>query len=169
MKMPMRAGLPTVLLLTLLLGACGFHLRGQAAFALPFQTLYVKSANGFAPFITELKHAIEVNGVGITETPQQAQLTLDIVSESTDRQILSLSASGRVLEYRLYYRVSYQAYDNKRRDWLAPDQITLQRDFSWDDAQVIAKEQEQTLLYQDMRSDAVQQMLRRLNHVKVPL
>ncbi len=157
-----------LLLLTMLLGACGFHLRGQAAFALPFHTLYVKSADQFAPFILELKRAIEANGVEITDTPEQAQLTLYIVSESTDKQIMSLSASGRVLEYRLYYRVSFQAYDNKHRDWLAPDEITLRRDYSYDATQVIAKEQEETLLFQNMRSDAVHQMLRRLNHVKAP-
>jgi len=157
-----------MLMLTLLLGACGFHLRGEAAFSLPFHTLYVKSNNELAPFILELKRGIEANGVEITDTPEQAQLTLHIVSESTDRQIMSLSGSGRVLEYRLYYRVSFQAYDNKHRDWLAPDEITLRRDYSYDATQVIAKEQEEALLYQNMRSDAVHQMLRRLNHVKAP-
>jgi LPS-assembly lipoprotein len=166
--MPMRATLPIVLMLTLLLGACGFHLRGQGAFALPFQMLYVKSANDYAPFITELKRAIEVNGVQITDTPDQAQLTLQIVSEVTDRQILSLSGGGRVREYRLQYRISLRAYDQKQQDWLAPEEVTLRRDFSYDDTQVLAKEQEEALLYQNMRSDAVQQILRRLNHARPP-
>ena len=167
--MPMRA-IPIIFLLsiTLLLGACGFHLRGQGAFALPFQTLYVKSANDYAPFITELKRAIETNGVQITGTPEQAQLTLHIVSEVTDKQILSLSGSGRVREYRLQYRISLRAYDQKQQEWLAPDEITLRRDFSYDDTQVLAKEQEESLLYQNMRSDAVQQILRRLNHARPP-
>ena len=88
--MPLRATPPIVLMLALLLGACGFHLRGQSALAMPFQTLYVKSANDYAPFITELKHAIEVNNVQITDSPEQAQLTLHIVSETMDKQILSL-------------------------------------------------------------------------------
>ena len=168
MKMPMRATNLIVLMLTLLLGACGFHLRGEGAFALPFQTLYVKSTNDYAPFIGELKRAIEANGVQITDTPGQAQLTLHIVSETTDKQILSLSGSGRVREYRLQYNISLRAYDSKQQDWLAPEEITLRRDFSYDDTQVLAKEQEENLLYQDMRGDAVQQVLRRLNHAKPP-
>lgn len=166
--MPMRATLPIVLMLTLLLGACGFHLRGQGAFALPFQTLYVKSANDYAPFITELKLTIEANGVQVTDTPEQAQLTLQIVSETSDKQILSLSGGGRVREYRLQYRVSLRAYDQEQRDWLAPEEITMRREFSYDDTQVLAKEQEEALLYQNMRSDAVQQILRRLNHARPP-
>lgn len=156
-------------LLALLLGACGFHLRGQSTFSLPFQTLYVRSASDYAPFIVELKRAIETSGVQLTDSPEQAQLTLHIVSEITDKQILSLSGSGRVREYRLQYRVSLRVYDHKQQDWLAPEEITLRRDYSYDDVQVLAKEQEEAMLYQNMRGDAVQQILRRLNHAKQPL
>ena len=164
--MPMRTTLPIVLMFTLLLGACGFHLRGQGAFALPFQRLYVQSANDYAPFIAELKRAIEANSVEITDSPEQAQLTLQIFSEVADRQILSLSGGGRVREFQLQYRISLRAYDQKQQDWLAPEEITLRRDFYFDDSQVLAKEQEEALLYQNMRSDAVQQVLRRLNHAR---
>ena len=157
-----------LMLVALLLGACGFHLRGQGAFALPFQTLYVKSASNYTPFINELKQAIQANGAQIVDAPEQAQLTLHIVSETTDRQILSLSGGGRVREYRLQYSISLRTYDQKQQEWIAPEEITLRRDFSYDDTQVLAKEQEENLLYQDMRVDAVQQVLRRLNHAKPP-
>lgn len=143
-------------------------MRGQNNFALPFQKLYVQSANEFAPFINELKIAIGASDVQITESPDQAQLTLQIVSEVTDKQILSLSAAGRVLEYRLQYRISLRAYDQKQQEWLAPQEITLRRDYSYDDTQVIAKQQEEALLYKNMRGDAVQQVLRRLNHAHPP-
>ncbi len=155
-----------LLLFTLSLGACGFHLRGQNEFALPFQTLYIKSASDYAPFIVELKRAIEASGVQVTDSAGQAQLTLHIVSEISDKQILSLSGAGRVREYRLQYRISLRAFDQKQQEWLTPEEITLRRDFSYDATQILAKEQEESLLYQDMRSDAVQQVLRRLNHAR---
>ena len=167
--MPMRATSLLALTLSLLLAACGFHLRGHDALALPFQKLYLKSANNYAPFINELKIAIQENNVQVTDTPEQAQLTLQIVSEVTDKQILSLSGSGRVLEYRLQYRISMRAYDQKQQDWLAPQEITLRRDYSYDDTQVLAKQQEEALLYQNMRVDAAQQVLRRLGHAHPPL
>ena len=167
--MPMRATSLLVLLLSLSLAACGFHLRGEKAFALPFKTLYVQSTNNYAPFINELKSAIEANDVQITDAPEQAEVTLQIVSELTDKQILSLSGAGRVREFRLQYRVSFLAYDRKQREWLYPQEIKLQRDFSYDDTQVLAKEQEEALLYKDMRNDAVQQVVRRLNHAKPTL
>ena len=165
----MRAISLVALMHCLLLAACGFHMRGQNNFVLPFQKLYVKSANDYAPFINELKTAIRTNNVQITDTPEQAQLTLQIVSEVADKQILSLSGAGRVLEYRLQYRISLRAYDQKQQEWLVPQEITLRRDYSYDDTQVLAKQQEEILLYQNMRGDAVQQVLRRLNHAHPPL
>ena len=50
----------------------------------------------------------------ITDTPDQAQLTLQIVSEVPDKQILSLNSAGRVIEYRLQYRISLRAYDKEQ-------------------------------------------------------
>jgi LPS-assembly lipoprotein len=156
----------SVFLLVLALMGCGFHLRGHSAFALPFQRLFVQTSNEYAPFVNELKIAIKANDVEITKTPEQAQLTLQIVSEVADKQILSLSSAGRVLEYRLQYRVSLRAFDQKQHEWLAPQEITLRRDYSYDDTQLLAKQQEEALLYQNMRTDAVQQVMRRLNHAK---
>lgn len=160
----LRTPLLPVLLLTLLLGACSFHLRGKNV--LPFERLYVQTSNEFSPFIVELKHALEVNGVQITETQEQAQVTLHIVSEVLDKQILALSGGGRVREYRLQFRVSLRAYDQQQRDWLSAAEILLRRDFSYDDTQILSKEQEEKLLQKNLRSDAVDQVIRRLGHAK---
>lgn len=154
------------LMLALLLTACGFHLRGQAA--LPFQTLYIQSASDYTPFIGELKRAVQGAGVQLADSSDSAQLTLNVVSEVSGKQILSLSGAGRVREYQLRFSVSFRAYDQSQQEWLPAEEIAVLRNLSYDDAQVLAKEQEEVLLYQNMRSDAVQQMLRRLNHAKPP-
>ena len=164
-----RLKLLAILLLTFSqLSACGFHLRGQNEFILPFEVLYIKSANNYTPFIAELKRTVIATGTQLAESPDAAQLTLDVVSETTGKQILSLSGAGRVREYQLRYVVSFRAFDKQQQDWLAPDEIVLQRNLSYDDEYVLAKEQEEVLLYQNMRSDAVQQIMRRLTRVRPP-
>jgi LPS-assembly lipoprotein len=163
--------LRSVLLIALILslGACGFHPRGKAGYALPFQALYVQHpAKTDTPFATLLKHDLEAEGVQIVASADKAPLTLNIVTESMDKQILSLSSAGRVLEYRLQYRVSFRLYDAKQRDWIAPAEITLRRSYTYDDSAVLAKAKEEAMLYQDMRIDAVQQILRRLAHAQEP-
>ena len=40
--------------------------------------------------------------------------------------------------------------------------MLIERDYSFNDNQVLAKESEEALLYRDMQTDMVQQILRRL-------
>jgi LPS-assembly lipoprotein len=154
-----------ILLITaMLLAACSFHLRGQAG--MPFDTLYLEAANPNTPFIRELRLDLEANKVKLVNAAGQADLVLSIVSEIPDKQILSLSGSGRVTEFQLFYRVSVRAYDLKKQEWIPAEEFVMHRDYSYDDNKVLAMEAEETLLYQSMRSDMVQQILSRLSRAK---
>jgi len=157
-----------LLLLTVLaLAACGFHLRGSnlKGVEFAFKSLYLK-APGETPFVADLRRALTANKVNLTATSDQAELVLEVVSEQPGKQILSLSGSGRVREYQLFYRVSLRAYDSRLTDWLPAEEISLSRIMTYDDEQVFAKQQEEALLYKDMRSDAVAQAMRRLSRAK---
>ncbi|MDD5056805.1 MAG: LPS assembly lipoprotein LptE [Sideroxydans sp.] len=156
-----------LLLLALVLGACNYHLRGSniSGDQFPFKSLYVKGPEGF-PFLGDLKRDLEINRIKLAATPEQADLVLEILSIQATKQILSLSGSGRVQEYQLLYRVSLRAYDKQKVDWLPVDDISMSRIMAYDDSQILAKEQEEALLYKDMRSDAVAQTVRRLSRAK---
>lgn len=156
-----------LLSLVLALAACGFHLRGSGLndMEFAFKSLYLK-ARGESPFVADLRSALKANQVALVAAPDQAELVLEVVSELASRQILSLSGSGRVREFQLFYRVSLRAYDSQRNDWLPPEEISLSRIMTYDDEQVFAKQQEEALLYKDMRSDAVAQAMRRLSRAK---
>jgi len=153
-----------LLLTTLLLTACGFHLRGQAG--MPFDALYLDAANPGTPFIADLRRNLEANKVKLVNTAEQADVVLNIVSEIPEKQILTLGGSGRVNEFQLRYRVSLRAYDLEGQDWIPAEEIMLRRDYIYDDTKILAKEAEETLLYQSMRSDMVQQIMRRLSRAK---
>lgn len=157
-------------LMTLSLAACGFHLRGSnpndVAFA--FKSLYLK-APVETVFVADLRRALTTGKVTLTTAADLAELVLEVVSEQTDKQILSLSGSGRVREYQLIYRVSLRAFDNRQIDWLPAEEIMLSRIMTYDDTQILAKEQEEAQLYKNMRSDAVAQAVRRLSRAKPQL
>ena len=153
-----------LLLTVLLLTACGFHLRGQTG--MPFNTLYLETANSGTPFIADLRRNLEASNVKLVNTAEQADVVLNIVFEIPEKQILSLGGSGRVNEFQLRYRVSLRAYDLKQQDWLPVEEMVLRRDYSYDDTKILAKEAEEAMLYQGMRSDMVQQILRRLSRAR---
>jgi LPS-assembly lipoprotein len=151
--------------LCLFLAACGFHLRGQGDYRSPYQTVYVEGDSRSA-LVSELKRAVSASGSALAESPAAAQAVLQVVGEFRDKSILSLSGAGRVREYQLQYRVSYLLRDAAGRELIAPGDILLKRAISFTEAEILAKESEEALLYRDMESDAVQQIMRRLSVVK---
>jgi LPS-assembly lipoprotein len=114
----------------------------------------------------ELTRAWRASDVRLTDNPKEAAATLNILNELRERQILSLGGQGRVREYQLRYRLAYQV-SNAKGVITPPTEIVLKRDISFNDSDVLAKESEETLLYRDMQTDAVQQLLRRLQATKV--
>ena len=99
----------------------------------------------------------------LANAPRQADAILEILDETQQKQILSLSAAGRVQEYLLRYRIAFRVRDANGKELLPADEITLERDFIYDDDAALAKENEELFLYQDMRQDAIQQLVRRLS------
>lgn len=150
-----------IVVLSLLLAACGFHLRGEAK--LPFEKLYIIAPNPSSPLIVELRSNLEASHVTLVNSPEQADMVLDISLDLPEKQILTLGGSGRVNEFQLRHRVSLRAYDNQQREWLPADELLMNRDYSYDDTQLLAKQAEEALLFQSMRSDMVQQIMRRLS------
>jgi LPS-assembly lipoprotein len=92
---------------------------------------------------------------------------LQILNELQEKQILSLGGGGRVSEFQLRYRVSFRLTDGKNREHIPASEIVLRRDFSFTDAQALSKEAEEAVLLRDMRNDAVQQLVRRLQAAKL--
>lgn len=151
-------------MLALMLAACGFQLRG--AQPLPFTSLYVPADSWETGAL--LKRNIRALGsTQLVESPQEAQAVFTLIGEAREKNILSLSGTGRVREFQLRYRLAFRVHDLKGKEFIAPTEIVLVRDISFSDERVLAKEQEETLLYRDMQNDMVQQLLRRMAAAKV--
>lgn len=150
----------TALLCTLLLAGCGFQLRGAAN--LPFESLYVQAPAG-SQFATQFQRIVAAgSATRVVNSAKEAAATLIVISELREKNILSLSGTGRVREFQLRYRMSYRMLDNKSVEILPATEIALTRDFSFNDQDTLSKESEEALLFRDMQSDAVQQLVRRL-------
>lgn len=146
---------------------CGFHLRGEATF--PFHTLYVNGGTT-APFYPDLMRSLRANsGTKVVEQPEQAEAIMDLSrAPAVDKQILTLSGGGKVREFLLVQTIGFRVHDGKGGEWLPYGEIQIRRDFSYTDSQALAKEAEEHLLVADMQTDAVQQVLRRLQAAHRP-
>ena len=145
------------------LSACGFQLRGQ--YTLPFSSVFVSTPGG-SVVATELRRELANIPTKLMPSAKDADAQLNIIEDRRDRQILSLSGAGRVREYDLRLRVVYQLVDTKGGVFIPTSEIQLSRILSYKDSLIIAKQQEEALLYQDMERDAVGQILRRMTAIK---
>jgi LPS-assembly lipoprotein len=152
-------------LATVALAGCGFKLRASSR--LPFETIYL----GFGPNSsvgTELARNIRSGtGTRVVETSAEAQAIFELLSESRERDILSFNAQGQVREIELRVRVSFRVHDGKGRDFIAPTSLLSTRSVAYDEQQALAGEAQEALLYRDMQTDLVQQVLRRMAAAKV--
>jgi LPS-assembly lipoprotein len=155
------------LIAAVLLSACGFQLRGSnGRNAIPFNTVFVGFPEN-SPVGAELKRYLRAGDhTTIVSDPKAAEADIELLSETRNKVVLTLNSQGRVREYSLLYSVNFRVKNNQGQDLLGPTQIALKRDITFNESQVMAKEKEEEMLYRDMQSDAVQQILRRLSALK---
>jgi LPS-assembly lipoprotein len=151
--------------LCLALAGCGFQLRGTAE--VPFETLYLPNSNtGIA---LDLKRNIQTGTrAKVVDDPKTAQAILQFTEETRNKEILSLTGTGRVREFQLRYRVGFRVHDGKGGEYVPQSTIQLTRDVTFNDSEILAKESEEQLLFRDMQTDMVQQIMRRLAAAQKP-
>jgi LPS-assembly lipoprotein len=148
------------------LAGCGFHLRGEATY--PFTTLYVNSPMS-TPFVLELRRTLSASGgAAVVDKAADAQVILDVPTVSDDKSVLSLSSGGRVREFALTKRVSFRLHDAEGRDWMPADEIIVRRAYTFNESEVLARDAEETRLLKEMQTDAIQQIIRRMQSAKKP-
>ena len=160
-----------VLALSLTVSACGFHLRGDGGhYTLPFPTMYVGLPES-SPLAVDLKRNINANGsTTVVKTAKEADGIVDVISNpehTKTKTILSLNRNGRVSQYLLQYSIVFRVLDKQGAVLLPPTAIALSRPIDFNETQLLAKEQEEALLYKDMQTDLVQQMMRRIAAIKL--
>lgn len=149
------------------LSGCGFALRKAPEFA--FTTLY-SGLSESSPLGVELRRSLEatrkVKVISDVGRINEAQVVLDVLLDQREKKVISLNASGQVREFQLILRFSFRLRTLAGKELIPASEITLQRDISFNESVVLAKEAEEVLLYRDMQSDIVQQIMRRLAAVK---
>ena len=160
------ASIITIQMLTCLSG-CGFQLRGTTPDSLlSFDSVYLETAHG-TPLERQLRGAILSQGNTVLATDQKtAAVTLRILSEGQEKKILTLNAQGQVREYSLLYRIRFEVADKENKKLLNPNELALQAFLSYSESQALAKETEERMTFDDLRRDAVSQIMRQLSRIK---
>lgn len=148
------------------LSACGFQLRQAPDFA--FDSIYVGTADS-SQLGNEIKRTLTATGrVRVVSGAQinNAQVLLDVLQEQREKVVVGLNSSGQVREFQLRIRLQFKLRGRDGKELIPPTEILQQRDISFSETAVLAKEAEEALLYRDMQTDIAQQLMRRLAAVR---
>jgi LPS-assembly lipoprotein len=148
----------TIILVTSLLTACGFKLRGDYLLDDELQTLYVSSSDIHGELTRLIKLHLTRNQVNVLKHSKLDVPELRIISDKLDRRTLSVFPNGQVAEYELIYSVHYQLRfsGEDAKDF----RFELYRDYQDDPNLALAKSRELSLLLSEMRTSASDKILR---------
>lgn len=153
-----------VMLLSSLLSACGFHLRGDYLLSDELQTLYVSSPDVHGELTRLVKQHLSRNQVKVLNHKSTKAPELRIMSDKLDRRTLSVFENGQVAEYELIYAVHYQLRFAPKNDGKVEEpqdfRFELNRDYQDDPNFALAKSRELSLLLSEMRKSAADKILR---------
>lgn len=150
-----------------LLAGCGFQLRQAPTFA--FKSIHLGTAPG-SQLGQELRRQLQ--GTGQVEVitdaarAKDADVVLESLRDQRERVVVGMNAAGQVREVQLRVRFRFRLRTPGGREILPADEIVRQIDQSYSESAALSKEAEAQMLYQNMQSDIVQQVIRRLATVK---
>jgi len=142
------------------LAGCGFRLSGPKALA--FSTVHI-NASQYSSLGIALRRQIALSGsTTVEEDAARAETKLQILGNNRSREILSLTATGKVREYELVQTLRFRLTDRDGNELIPPATLSARREYTFSDELILGKEQEEALLYSDMENDLVRQLMRRL-------
>lgn len=151
-----------LILLLLLLSACGFHLRGGVELPPVLQVTYIQSKEPFAGISPPLRDTLQSAGAQVTEEANQATGVIRIVSERSERRVLSVGSAGRASEYELFEEVVFSLSDAQGKVLIEPQAVRTIRDLVFDENQVLGKVSEAEDLREEMRRSIAKQIIMRI-------
>jgi LPS-assembly lipoprotein len=153
------------LLGVLLLAACGFRLAGSDPLPAVMARPYLSLKDPYTDFSREFEHQLKNSGAELQPVRQGSSATIEVTKDLAVQRTVSVSATNIPTEYELTYTVTF-AVQGTDRQLLAPQTISLSKDYSFDENVLLAKEHEADILRQQMARDLVSIAMRRLTSLK---
>ncbi len=151
-----------MLLATIVLSSCGFHVRGAADLPSNMQRTYIATKDRHSQFYQALRTELIQSGLEIVDSPADATAIFSIHTDRTRQRVLSVSARNVPTEYEVYYTISYSV-ESGQKSLLDRRTQTQVQDYTWDETLVLGKEQEQQQLRKAIVGDLVRVVMIQLS------
>ena len=149
----------------LALSSCGFRLAGSDPLPGTLARPYLSLKDPYTDFSREFEHQLKSAGAALQSVRANSTAAIDVTKDLVEQRTLSVNAHNIPTEYEITYTVTF-AVRGIDKDLLAPQTISLAKDFSFEEPALLAKEHEADILRQQMARDLVAIAMRRLTSLK---
>ena len=128
------------------------------------QRTYISASDEFSLFYRELRRRLRSAGVEVTDSPTDATATLTILYDFTDQRVLSVTARNVPAEFEVFYIVRYTITSGEL-SLLEPQELTLTRDYTYDETLVLGKAREEQLMRDAIVGDLVRIVMEQISSI----
>lgn len=151
--------------LILALGGCGFRLAGSERLPAVLAKPYLSVKDPYTDFALEFERQLKSSGALLQSGRQDATATIEVTKDLVEQRTLAVSARNIPTDYELRYTVTFEV-KGPDAEILAPQTLTLSRDYSFEENVLLAKQHEADVLRAEMARQLVSMAMRVLSRVK---
>jgi LPS-assembly lipoprotein len=153
------------LVLSVALGGCGFRLAGSERLPPVLAKPYLSVKDPYTDFSREFERELKGSGALLQDGRQDATATIEVTKDFIEQRTLAVSARNIPTDYELRYTVTFDV-KGPDNEILPPQTLTLSRDYSFEENELLAKEHEADILRAQMARDLATMAMRVLSRVK---
>ena len=135
----------------LVLSSCGYSMRGSISIPSSIESVAVVSSE-YSELVNILNASLASSNIQTSTSKSDDIYKIVILSEEFNRRQLSISISGRVNEYELIYDVNFELKIPNKKS--IKDRVTLYRDYSFDENNVMGNSDRESDIKKGMVSTA---------------
>ena len=141
---------------SLLLGACGFHLRGSESLPAEMSVTYIHGTSEFDSLYDDFRTALESRGVRVTQDRGEATAVLNILENNTDKDVLTvdLDRQGAGIP-AISQNIQFEVTAADGQPLVDQQSVTRSRDFKFNRKDVLGKEREAETIREELQRDVV--------------
>ncbi len=145
----------------ILLGGCGFQLRGSVEIPPDWLALHMQSPSPNSELSSGVRSALGNNGVEWLDATE-SNYTLQLGDEKFEQRNLTIGSNARATEFELTLTASMRVLDKQGKELSPATDVSVTKIMTHDPENVTGKVEESNLLRREMRTELIQQVMRRI-------